>query len=197
MSQSVVCFWLEKSDLIEVHLRRHVCGEENRSCALSGVGYHNACVNTGERGNVSGYPTVRGDVWSHKDPRWPAQCFCGYCFKDSDYWDFGPTALYRHSQTGELFTQQSAPAGALIEEPWRAKFSHSHRAGPDGKFISVKLPNGHWWCPDGPSVKPDGTLTLPWTRTGTTQKPTARPSIDYTGSPPWHGWLTDGVLTHC
>lgn len=196
MSHKVVCFWLEKTNQVEIELRRYVKGEDNRHCRLSGMGYHDVTVHTGERGPASHYPDYVGDTWSHSDPRWPTHCLCGYQFQEKDYWQFYPDSLYRRVDTGELMTMRAAPAGAMVRADW-IKHSGLYVPGFDGIVLMVKLPNGVWWSPDGPSVKPDGTLGKGWKRTGTTAQPTAYPSIDCKGVKPYHGWLTDGVLTSC
>lgn len=195
MSELVKCFWLTTTNLVEVSYRRYRGYPHKDKCEHSGMGYHNAEVIL-ERGPESNYPTYNGD-WGdkspHADPRWPTQCKCGYVFQEEDEWQARTSDLYVRSDNGEYTTDEQVPAGAMRHEYWH-KGKH-WRLGADGIMLSVKLPNGSWWCVDGPACKDGEFLEGGWTRTGTVPDTvTAMPSID---APGYHGWLQNGYLRRC
>jgi hypothetical protein len=195
---SHACFWIEPTDEVEIHLRRYSGSASSKCCAASGFGYHNVSLPV-ERGSKFSYPTVHGDVWNHTDPRWPWACSCGYVFQESDHWQFNPETLYRRGDTGELVTQDAAPAGALMNAWWLKDWSF-YTVGADGIILSVKLPDRSWWCPDGPAFPNGEAVPSAWQRTGAVPKVTVTPSIlvGGGGSPTsYHGFLTDGVLVSC
>lgn len=188
------CFWMEPTEEVEIHLRRYAGGYGSNCCSMSGLGYHNKWLAV-ERGHVHSYPTVYGDVWPHNDPRWPTGCDCGYLFQPTDHWQFCPVDLYRRPDTGQLLTQHSAPPGAMLDAAWRADFT-GYRVGADGILLDVKLPDGTWWCVDGPTTDEHGVKGGGWQRTGVIPHVSATPSIviGNRSRPSYHGFLTNGVL---
>lgn len=157
-------------------------------CPQSQYGYgHDASVRI-EDGAVipldGGY--IAGDEdYPHDDPRWPSACACGYVFQTSDRSQCRHERIYVRPDTGEGYELRpgTTPPGAM----WDATWLTDTWRGPDGRCLEMVLPDGHWWCIDGPSTSGGG-----WTRTGVPPRITARPSIL---SPRYHGWLTDGVLS--
>jgi len=141
-----------------------------------------------------------GDHWPHDDPRWPPTCAsCGYRFLEGDSWQLFWEPLYavcphdadQAPQPG-LWTRRTLPPGAMYWAPWEAP----DERGPEGLGgLVVTLPDGSPWNIDGAAWR-SGEQRVPraWTRTGTPPLVTARPSIL---TPTYHGWLTDGVLSHC
>jgi hypothetical protein len=202
MTNAIRCFWLEKTALVEMDLRRFkhapvVNGTSVRECpAPENHGYHNAHALIGQS-NRDDCTDVHGDSWPHSDPRWPTHCSCRYEFAPGDEWQFNPNRLYRRVDTGELMTLQRAPAGAMTDADWLRDRGYSRADGLgykciDGITLQVKTPDG-WWCVDGPSY--NNRVAGPgWTRTGQVPEVTAHPSILMTN---YHGWLRDGYLVEC
>lgn len=148
-------FWLEPVAQGQVSLRRfRSSGKEGGSCDKSGMGYHNAerviidayaaTFHVDEsretrREVIDAYPDV-----PHDDPRWPAQCACGYTFTEDDYWQTNTEQLHRSSLDGGLYTLKSAPIGAMWDADWMGEMFR----GPDGICLIVKLPDGSDWPVD-------------------------------------------------
>src|SRR4051812_41247660 len=98
MSRQIQCFWIERTALAEVRLRRYA----DSACPLP-RGYHDASVSI-ER---EAYPLDIGHEGDGRDgrrevPRWPTACACGYIFKDSDQWQCHRARLLKRADTGEL-----------------------------------------------------------------------------------------------
>jgi len=198
MTDRIRCFWLEPVERYELSLRRYTSSADTREkCTASGYGYHNASAVLGRAG-IERCPVVRegqpvhGDHWPHDDGRWPATCACGYAFVLGDEWQFNLDQLFKRSDSDELVTLRSAPAGAMYDARWMADNGSYKRI--DGITLVVKTPAGEW-CVDGPSYD-GGKISGPgWTRSGKVPDVTARPSIHFPGQ--YHGWLTDGWLIAC
>lgn len=177
------CFVIEPTDRGRRYLRRHA--------GWDGEHLHQAMTRIEDGPLVfaeSGGYHVGGDDWSHDDPRWPAQCDCGYQFKEDDSWQLFHETIYVDAG-GQEYTLRDAPIGAMWRCPW---FEDGPAwAGPDGQCWAVMLPPGrdvgNEWLIDGPSS--GGGF---WQRTGTAPNITARPSIL---TPRYHGWLDGGVLS--
>jgi hypothetical protein len=183
---------MEPTDQVEVSLRRYRGTHLSHECSVSGFGYHNASkVLT--RGPAAIFPEYHGDWINHDDPGWPIVCKCGYMFVPDDQWQCNPDALFRRTDTGELYTQISAPAGAMLNMTWN-RDSRLYKPGADGLLLAVKLPDGSWWCIDGPACRDGKILAGSWKRTGVPPEVTVTPSID-AGS--YHGWLSNGWLRRC
>jgi hypothetical protein len=199
-------FWMEPTTTVQVGLRRYRMTDGNDfTCA---GGYHRALVITGEAPAV-----FHATEWSdrmldvrpetpHDDPRWPAACECGYAFTDADQWQDWQELVYAVPGTDTRYVLNAptttdgggcrqAPPGAMWDSWW---MPDGYR-GPDGIALTVRLPNGSDWCPDGPA-----TGGGRWTRTGDPRHEpvTVTPSIaSREASDPlyYHGFLTEGVLT--
>jgi hypothetical protein len=192
MGSSVRCFLVQPTDREKRALRRFVFSSEAKPCP-GRYGYHNAVapwledapVNRDENGYYGSPPK---EEWpASDDPRWPTHCECGYAFEPEDQWQIFHDTIYTRPETGERWPHRELPPGAMWENWWWPD------KGPDGKCLSVMLPNGVDWMIDGPSRNDK----RPWTRTGTPPVITAMPSILVERSSTWkryHGFLTDGVL---
>lgn len=184
----IKCFWLEATDEAEMSLRRFKRGE---APCPGRYGYHNANVAI-ERipfPRSNGFQGDHTGTHDHADPRWPSKCeFCDYLFEETDHWQVMRVRLYRHGETGELYTCASAPVGAMYDAPWYSEHGFAKKE-PDGVCLVVKTPGGEWIV-DGP-CKNGGY----WTREGKIPEVTARPSILFEGR--YHGWLTNGWLEEC
>lgn len=188
----VKCFWMEPTAQVQVSLRRYRGTYLDADCASSGYGYHNA-QQVLTRGPAAIFPDYHGDWVNHADPGWPTHCVCGYQFAEADQWQCNPDQLYQRQDTGELYTQNDAPAGAMLHMAWNMGISY-YQVGADGLLLGVKLPNGNWWCVDGPAVRDGQIISGKWQRQGEVPIVTANPSID---APGYHGWLRDGWLHRC
>ena len=193
-SHPIECFMVEPTKTVARYLRRFTIGASS-PCPFH-LGGHTAEV------RIEDGPEVPGRTPGHyagsaehdpSDPRWPAQCDCGYFFLNDDARQLSMYRLYVRavpldpSVAQAPFTLREAPAGAM----WYADWFADIWKGPDGHCLMLKLPHGHEWVIDGPS-----THSGPgWTRQGEPPRLTVTPSIlvqsqlgDY------HGWLRDGFL---
>lgn len=191
MGNKVVCFWCEPADSAQESLRRFVYSSKVGTLCTARWGYHNASVIVGDvpwakEHNGEG---LMADEKKRLDPLWPKACACGYVFEESDEWQHNFERYYRRADTGALILLREPPAGAM----WDAYWMGEGFRGPDGKSLTVVLPDGTPWNVDGPS-RNNGVLGPGWKRTGAVPKVTARPSIL---TPGYHGFLTDGVLESC
>ena len=201
-----VCFWLESTNRVRRHLRRHIGHRERppeeRQCPVAEHGYHQAWVRIEDADAIWGEPdeTAGGrkslknaDVADFKhDSQWPAACACGYKFRDDDEWQAVTDLIYRRADTGEEMTLRDAPPGALWDAWWLhgARRGSTEYGGPDGRVITVKTPAG-LWVVDGPSTD---QRAQKWTRTGEPPTITVRPSVEISSPIRYYGFLTDGVL---
>lgn len=190
------CFWVEPTGEATRTLRRysHVEGEGTCPADPDELSYHNASLDIGISPVVlcdhdqDGLKYIAAiDVDDYRgDPRWPAQCSCGYEFTDEDSWQVNQCPIYeskdgRRTYVTKAYGRRPIP-GAMYHTWWRPWIRKE-----DGLTITVVCPNGEEWCIDEKASS--GGY---WTRTGTPPKLTVTPSIiagDY------HGFLTNGVLT--
>ena len=232
------CFLLEPTERTKVGLRRYTkvqyvddpdregrvieTNREARRCPnMPGdYSYHTALVWIGTA--PSGW-NAEERHWEHDesvpdvadvilDPRWPAQCACGYEFCNCvdpqcviDAYQVFTEQIWQRTDTGEEMTIRDAPAGAL----WYADWLPVDRwKGPDGKTLVCKTPGGEWII-DGVAsncTMPDDADHRCWMRHGTPPDI----SVDKNPEPPfthtcaagagsiqagsWHGFLTGGEL---
>lgn len=148
-------FFLEASGKQRIGLRRYRSpdGEDSKKCS-GRMSYHNKVVWIGEAAeqkDSDGYiQSVSPDVYAD-DPRWPAQCDCGYVFDPADPADkdqvFSRT-IYRRTDNGQEMILDEAPAGAIWNAWWMLR-GDADRAGPDGMYLMCKMPGDYDWAIDG------------------------------------------------
>jgi hypothetical protein len=182
----IKCFMLEDLRTARYSLRRYA---EDSTCTQP-RGYHDAvsaqiCDRPDDRAKPytgTNPPEVAAD-----DPRWPANCACGYAFTADDKRQVWADGLYR-MPGGEVVTDGEAPAGAIRDAFWWPD------KGADGHAWLVKLPDGSEFMTEGKAGNcncPSDPAHRCWTRTGTVPALTVSPSI---ATPRWHGYLRNGQL---
>jgi hypothetical protein len=152
-------FWLEPANTYKHELRRYASGSQ---CVARphGMSIHDARVELGVV-EAEEYPTSyclrdsedTADDWktgtiTRTDPRWPAQCVCGYVFADADTLQVNYEKLYEVRggvRDGERHTLRDAPIGAMWDADWfRGCAGGEPWTGPDGLCLVVKTPGGDW-----------------------------------------------------
>lgn len=215
MSDRATCFMLEIAPKGRRSLRRFVSYNQAAKCA-GPSSYHNALTAIDEIdmplpetqpedsiGRLAYQEPVVKEDFPHDDPRWPRGCPCGYVFQEADNWQVFVDRLWTDTRTGKLVTLEEAEPGAMWNAYWLLPFY----AGPDGRCLMTKLPNGHQWCIDGMATncglakgRPQGKWC--WNRQGEPPRVTVgRASCPNCGvgggsigAPGWHGYITDGEL---
>lgn len=141
----IKCFLLESTEHVSVSLRRYTRGKD---CPVIEGGYHQGRVRIEDEPvarDAQGYiqngskPTA-----PHDDPRWPAQCTCGYAFKEYDEWQRFVEEIYRRADTGEEMCLRDATPGAM----WYAWWFDDMYTPQEKHNLVVKTPGGEW-CVDG------------------------------------------------
>lgn len=193
----VKCFYMEPTDKTRISLRRYVPSSEDE-CPAEGQSYHTTKnpIDTveGEDIGASGKGNYEGDE------RWPDRCKCGYEYQEGDKWQVFTETLYERQDTGELVTIHDAPPGAMWNAHWM------QYEGPDGRCLTVKLPNGRHWMIDSRASncdRPDDDDHQCWPRKGEPPNITVDKDFGDTcgagaGSiqaGDYHGFLRDGELT--
>jgi hypothetical protein len=189
----IKCFMVADTGRDRLSLRRFVFHANGGSCS-GRMGYHDASVPIGEAAEDGTIvTTTKPSSGYENDWRWPKSCECGYAFKADDQWQVSCKSIYRRDDTGEEFTQEELPAGAMYDATWLKGEGSEKRVGPDGLALHVVCPPGKsWgdhWHVDGPANNGPG-----WQRSGTVPNVTANPSIL---TPRYHGWLRNGILVSC
>jgi hypothetical protein len=141
----IKCFMLESTGKVSVSLRRYSESSsiDKNICPVNGS-YHNARVLIEEE------PVIRDEKGyvdngsksapPHNDPRWPAQCACGYVFSESDEWQRFTEEIYKRVDTGEELHLRDAPSGAMWYAWWL-----DDMYTPQGEHnLVVKTPGGEW-----------------------------------------------------
>lgn len=228
----VRCFWTEHNGRGSIALRRYRSNSTSNVRECPGpYGYHDASTRIGD-GAYELRPWKHGDglVWTAidfstdpsdyaDDPRWPAQCVCGYVFTDADTRQIFSEALYVGAPDGAAHQLRDLPVGAVYRSDWWGDHwdppayagaenptNAQFRRGPDGMILSVVVPRyadatgTTEWCVDQRSNS--GSF---WTRDSvpTGLKPggfvplNCNPSIFVFPPSGFHGWLHSGVLTSC
>lgn len=199
-------YWLEPTGTVATGLRRYTTGSREYTCE---GGWHEAMVWTG------GEPARFDDRDGRRslaapgeqdpaDPRWPAECGCGYRFTDADPRQPWQEPIYLRPDTGERYTIKGRdsfpPPGLLVAGPgasYDAWWYPDAWRGPDGIALVVRCPGSDYneWGVDQPAASGGR-----WVRTGDPRAAnvTASPSIA-AGDPAkpgyYHGFLQAGVLT--
>lgn len=195
MSDRVKCFMLEPLNMYRKWLRRF---SSATPCSQQ-LSYHNALFLVGDFSGDAYSKIVKNDG----NPNWPTKCeACGYAFQDADEHQEFTLNLYKRADTGDIYTLQDAPPGAMWEAPWYN--DDPSWLGPDGKALIVRCPGGHDWHIDGQAsncTRKDDKVHKCWVRHGTPPVLT----VDKNGNtcqagagsiqtPNWHGFLRDGYL---
>lgn len=173
---SVRCFWLEPIGRTRLTLR---CYADGPCPSMPGPnGYHNAHTPlfdvverkvTREDGdwiyNREG-PQLPGDVFPTYD--WPTACDCGFVFAEPSRQVFSDRLL-RRVDTGEIrgIREWAKVPGAMWNLEWLV--DHAEYRGPDGRSLSVVLPNQHEWYIDSRAsncTMPTDTAHKCWVRHG-------------------------------
>jgi hypothetical protein len=205
--QPVKVFFCEETSQVVRNLRRYETGE----CSGPGRSYHNAHSETVELSEQPprSYITVGADDARYAgDPRWPVKCdHCEHRFTDEASSQVWQERILRRTDTGEEFGSRSVPVGGVIECWWLA--DRPVYAGPDGRCLQVKLPDGHDWIIDSRAnncTMPDDDVHKCWVRHGRPEDGTlhvdkqghtcaAGAGSIATGS--FHGFLHHGHITSC
>jgi hypothetical protein len=143
---NVKCFLIEPTGRQRVGLRRYRASNRAR-CPLP-HGYHDTTVWIGEEleTRTQGSTNALDQKQYLDDPRWPAQCACGYPFDVLDEFQVFVNSIYRRADDhGVEMLLRDAPPGAM----WNAEWMSDHRKGPDGKCLYARCPGGQDWCIDG------------------------------------------------
>jgi hypothetical protein len=227
---SVECFMIIPTGRQKLFLRRYrsTSSADDKPCPLPQK-YHDAMVDIGEAAeqkSAQGYITAPSVDLYQDDPRWPAQCACGYVFSvtdDNDHWQVFGKSIYRREGTTVEYTLEDAPPGAI----WNAWWLGDFHKGPDGQCLICRLPGGHDWNIDGiasncdspcarcgkprhacqckyPNGYQDSKPHKCWVRHGQPPKLTVDKNGVTCGAgagsivvPGWHGFLRNGVLVPC
>lgn len=194
------CYWLSGTGEAHVTLRRFTFHDDEHCPAADGPWGHDAVsgivgvVPWPVDGSSTGAHILPGGPWQKEHAAWPL--VCGRCnayeFKVGDQWQVQQHQLFVRHDTNERTTLPGATPGAMFDSKWYPGCP----VGPDGIALTVRLPNGMDWRPDGPATGGGS-----WVRTGDPRQPATlsiTPSIA-AGKPGsheyYHGHLTAGVLT--
>jgi hypothetical protein len=141
MREGIRCVFLTPTARVSVILRRYASPSK---CKQSGMGCHDASVTIGEADDDGSRALERQHA--HDDPRWPAQCPCGYRFTETDARQCRHEDLFRLGDTDDLVTLRDAPTGAMWFAPWMSDIDEWR--GPDGQTLVVRCPGKHDWVVD-------------------------------------------------
>jgi hypothetical protein len=208
-------FWLEPTSEVARGLRRYASGTD----FTCGGGYHSALVYL-DRVPV----TYRGDgerrhlaplePFDRTDPRWPTTCHhCAYEFTETNTWQDWQELIYRRTSDGQDFVLHSTAGADVLGAPaappgatWDAWWMPSAWKNRDGRYLMVRLPDGHDWAVDSRASNcglPLDNEHRCWVRHGDPREchvtvdkdgPTCSAGAGSIQSPNWHGFLRDGVL---
>lgn len=219
----VQTFWMEKTALVRVSLRRftfHATPESPNqdlaeNCPKSGHGHDaSRVIEAAEEMTPASkwirllpdncYEVIPAE---RDDPRWPVVCdACGAPFPEFAQWQTNAYPLYRGAPDGQLYTTRDMPPGAMYDADWlHGKWRWW--MGDDGISLVVVLPNRHEWMPDSRAsncTMPDDDAHRCWVRHGDPRL--AKLTVDKGGvtcaagagsilAGDYHGFLQNGVLT--
>jgi hypothetical protein len=139
-------------------------------------------------GEVTDPADAHGDNWPHDDPRWPANCECGYQFTDDDQWQRNDNEIFVLPDGTEFAFigsfGKAAPPGAMIRAAWYDEFTEQ-----PGESWIVALPDGGEWI-----TTQKATGGGYWEVSGTAPMITVSPSIFHNAPHGWHGFIRNGEL---
>lgn len=201
----IKCFWIEPLLECKYWLRTYEA-VNGSNCPITGS-YHNAMIPLPD-GKMEFYEDhgrklVRCiDEPTSELSSYPTACDCGFQFTSGAQQHVFHRQLYQRADTGEKFTVEDAPVGAMWNAWWYGKFWQ----GSDGMSIMVKTPGGEW-CIDSQAsncTMPGDTEHRCWVRHGkppelTVDKngKTCGAGAGSIGQRTYHGFLRNGWLEQC
>jgi hypothetical protein len=194
-------FLIRETNKISRSLRRYHDSSDKEETCSGPMGYHNASMyldtlDLGESDTFKVIDHKYSEVEPFIDhPLWPTHCSCGYEFKFEDEWQVFTDILYRRVSTGEEFTLNTAPIGAVWFASWLEDMTLSSYYETNGRGKRLPLvcntPAGPWVIDYGASNGPGWDVSGEIDDVHSTI--TAVPSIDQPGR--YHGFLTNGILS--
>lgn len=184
MNDEVIeCFLLVPTEQYRVNLRRY--NSKGPSCLGNP---RRRCQSSSPFKVIPNTKFLTRDEYPEVDMHWPQLCAtCGHPFREEDdQKQISHELIYRWEGTEIELTRSDAPAGAMWNADW---LDNIRAAGPDGKRIYVRLPDGIDWYVDGES-RQDSTKPG-WNRTGVVPNITVTPNVKTSS---WEGSLTNGKL---
>lgn len=138
------CFLLEPTAKVERRLRRYVFSDER--CPGSNSYHHaNAFLDYVQADGPQDIGRSLDAESAKEFSGWPTKCsVCDYEFQPGDSWQVSTDHVFRRAETGEEFTLNTAPPGAMWNAYWFVTRDHEW-VGPDGKSMEVVCPNGVRW----------------------------------------------------
>lgn len=198
--EPIKCFLIERTNKQKRFLRRLSRFDSSDVC-LNGRS-HEAMnfLDTYEVPTVDENDVINDD-WDKSDDRWPVKCeACDYIFADNDMYQVFKRRFYKNVETGDLYTLEEAPVGAM----WYADWYNPIWKGPDGRALVVKLPGNHDWLIDSRCsncTRPDDKIHKCWVRHGVPPTITVDKNGDTCNAgagsiqvPGFHGFLKGGYI---
>lgn len=158
----VKTFMIEKTGASWKYLRRYMpysLSIDNKiTCPVTGYIGHDEKVFIG-KGVRDPTETTDGTFDDNSldktDPRFPKTCKCGYEFLPTDEWQLFEASEYaRVDDPAQMFTLRDAAPGAMYYNDWLLEVFPEY-AGPDGRSLTVRLPNGSDWNIDSVATNCD------------------------------------------
>jgi hypothetical protein len=190
------CFVVSPTDRAYRSLRRYAGGKKCPAYQKGNrLDYHNAEVLIGET-EMPGIWMGQTEQHYSEDPRWPAECACGYRFRPNDPYQCNLERIFegvRDPHAGFLVRgttchgPSALPPGAMfaLERTTElAKAFARGEPGPDGKYWFLMLPGHTIWEVYGPSSRGKDET---WDVTGTPPVIRVNPSLNYPNV--YHGWV--------
>lgn len=143
-------FWLERSEFVEVALRRFTTD----GCPAGKYGHTARTVIEAAAARATWIEDLpddchrtRAELVAMDDARWPTACAaCGTAFDGTAHHQVHGEPLYRGAPDGQLYTLVTAPVGAMWDAWWmrHGELKDNPWTGPDGLTLIVKTPGGDW-----------------------------------------------------
>lgn len=209
---SIKIFFCEELPRYRLYLRRshgsYARSGRKTPCTESGpYSYCNAMYHLGDyEGSIEDASHLELDKTRYPEdgPLWPTVCEkCGTPFDEEDENQYFTRRLYRRMDTGEIYTPDNFPIGAVWEAPW---YKEHGWYGPDGRSLMCRVPGPHDWCIDSQAsncTMPSDNVHRCWVRHGRPEDGTLH--VDKNGNTcqagagsiaatNWHGFLHHGHL---
>jgi hypothetical protein len=149
-------FFLERTDLVQVRLRRYRSERPVRADPI-GKGRWLGCMC--DESAVIGLATPASEwmlnglsAWAGEAPdlvprddfRWPKRCAaCDRPFSADDRWQINVETLFEGAPLARLYTRRNAPPGAMWDMDWLHEIPQY--VGSDGIALAVRTPGGDWY----------------------------------------------------